>query len=53
MAIGLYLSDGGSAEELAIDHTEDPAPLVGDEDASWVGRFVTAITSMPARFGSR
>ena len=47
VSIGLHATDhgldGGAAPELAFDHPEDATLLAGDEDASRVFRFVTAI----------
>ena len=48
MAVGLHVSDhgfdGGAASELALDGAEDAALLTGDEDPTWIGRIVAAIS---------
>src|SRR5690349_24286080 len=35
--------DGGATSQLALDGAEDATLLTGDEDATWVFRFVAAV----------
>lgn len=45
--------DGGAASQLALDHTEDPALLVGDEDTARIGGVIAAIVFVDSRARSR
>ncbi len=48
VAFGLQMADhgldGGSASQLAFDHSEDTALLAGDEDAAWVLRVMATVS---------
>jgi hypothetical protein len=48
VAFGLQVADhgldGGSASQLALDHSEDAALLAGDEDAAWILCVVAAVS---------
>ena len=48
VAVGFHVSDDGfdsrATAQLALDRTEDAAPLAGDEDAERVCDFVASVT---------
>jgi hypothetical protein len=41
--------DGGASPQLSLDDAEDAALLTGDEDASRLGRVVTAVSLVDVR----